>query len=87
MRFLLLYRTSAKNVENGVPPSPQEMAEMGKLIGEMGRAGALLSTEGLQPSSKGARVRISGKKLVVRDGPFTDEQEIIAGRIKVPDTL
>jgi hypothetical protein len=55
------------------------MAEMGKLIEEMTRAGVLLATEGCQPSSKGARVRYSGGKFTVTDGPFTETKELIAG--------
>jgi len=79
MKFLLLYRTDNKNVEAGVPPSEQEIARMGKFMEEMGKAGVLLSTEGLQPSSRGSRVRLRGGKLTVTDGPFTDLKEIVAG--------
>ncbi len=52
---------------------------MAKLIEEMAKAGVLLATDGLQPSSKGARVRISGGKFTVTDGPFTEAKELIAG--------
>ena len=55
------------------------MAEMGKLIEEMANAGVLIATDGLQPSSKGARVRISEGKFTVTDGPFTETKELIAG--------
>jgi hypothetical protein len=55
------------------------MAEMGQLIDEMVKAGVLLSTEGCQPSSKGARVRLSNGKVTVTDGPFTESKELIAG--------
>ena len=55
------------------------MAEMGKLIDEMTKAGVLLSTEGCQPSAKGARVRLSGGKVTVTDGPFTETKELVAG--------
>jgi hypothetical protein len=55
------------------------MAKMGKLIEEMMKAGVLLSTEGCQPSVKGARVRKSGAKLTVTDGPFTESKEVIGG--------
>jgi hypothetical protein len=79
MKFLLLYRTNNKDVEAGVPPSAQEIAEMGKLIEEMGKAGVLLSTEGLKPTSKGTRVRLTRGKLTVSEGPFTDVNENIAG--------
>ena len=68
MRFLGIYRT----VETGAPPRPEHMEEMGKLIEEMTKAGVLLATEGCQPSVQGARVRRSGTKLTVTDGPFTE---------------
>jgi len=76
MRFMCLYKPSQRE---GVPPSQQELAEMGKLIEEMIRAGVLIATEGCQPSSKGARVRLSGGKFTVTDGPFTEAKELIAG--------
>jgi len=79
MRFLLLYRTDRKNVEEGVPPSADEVAGMDKLMEDMGKAGVLLSTEGLQPSSRGARVRLSRGRITMTNGPFTDAKEIIAG--------
>jgi len=75
MRFLAIYRTK----ETGIPPSPENMAAMGKLIEEMAKAGVLLATEGCQPSSKGARVRISGGKFTVTDGPFTETKEVVGG--------
>jgi hypothetical protein len=52
---------------------------MGKLIEEMTKAGVLLATEGCQPSSKGARVRLSGGRITVTDGPFTETKELVAG--------
>ena len=61
------------------PPSPENMAAMGRLIDEMARAGVLLATEGCQPSSKGARVRIAGGKFTMTDGPFTETKEVIGG--------
>jgi hypothetical protein len=76
VRFLCLYKPDTKE---GIPPSQHEMAEMGKLIDEMTRAGVLLSTEGCQPSSKGARIRLSGGKVTVTDGPFTETKELVAG--------
>jgi len=75
MRFLAVYRSA----ETGLPPSPENMAAMGQLIDEMARAGVLLATEGCQPSSKGARVRIAGGKFTVTDGPFTETKEVIGG--------
>jgi hypothetical protein len=55
------------------------MAEMGKLIEEMVKAGVLLATEGCQPSAKGARVRLTNGKITVTDGPFTETKELVAG--------
>ena len=75
MRFLSIYRTK----ETNEPPSPQHIAEMGKLIEEMTKAGTLLATEGCLSSSKGARVRRYGDKLTVTDGPFTEAKEVIGG--------
>jgi hypothetical protein len=75
MRFLTIYKTA----ETGVPPTTEEMAEMGKLIEEMTKEGVLLATEGCLPSSKGARVRLSNGKLTVTDGPFTEAKEVIGG--------
>src|SRR5262245_40590335 len=75
MRFLSIYRTK----ETGIPPSPENMAAMGKLIEEMTKAGVLLATEGCQHSSKGARVRISGGKFAVTDGPFAETREVVGG--------
>ncbi len=69
MRFMMLYKPGK---ETDAPPSEQEMAALGQLIEEMAKAGVLLATDGLQPSSKGARVRISGGKFTVTDGPFTE---------------
>src|ERR1700686_5421110 len=75
MRFLSIYRTTERNE----PPSQENMATMGKLIEEMTKAGVLLATEGCAPSSKGARVRRAGEKLMVTDGPFTEAKEVIGG--------
>jgi hypothetical protein len=65
--------------EECAAPTEQEIAEMGKLIEEMAKEGTLLATEGCQPSSKGARVRLSGGKLTVIDGPFVETKELIGG--------
>ena len=75
MRFLSIYKTA----ERGVPPSPEEMAKMGKLIEDEMKAGTLLATEGCLPTALGARVRISGGKLTVTDGPFTEAKEVVGG--------
>ena len=76
MRFLSLYKPGK---EASGPPSQEHMAAMGKLIDEMTKAGTLISTEGCQPSSKGARVRISGGTLTVTDGPFAEAKELVGG--------
>ena len=75
MKFLSVY----KSVERGVPPTQEEMDKMGKLIEQEMRAGTLLATEGCQPSALGARVRISGGKLRVTLGPFTEAKEVVGG--------
>ena len=75
MKFLSIY----KSVETGVPPTQEEMDKMGKLIEQEMKAGTLLATEGCLPSALGARVRISGGKLTVTDGPFTEAKEVVGG--------
>ena len=76
MRFMMLYKPGKESDE---PPTQQEIAEMGHFIEEMAKTGVLIATDGLQPSSKGARVRISGGKFTVTDGPFTETKELVAG--------
>ncbi|HEV3333282.1 MAG TPA: YciI family protein [Bryobacteraceae bacterium] len=76
MKFLCVYKPSKPE---GTPPAPNEMSEMGKLIEEGFKSGWLLSTEGCLPSAKGARVRRSGEKITVTDGPFTESKELIGG--------
>jgi len=68
-----------KDSEGGVLPSKEILTEMGKFNEELVKAGIMLAGEGLQPSSKGARVRFSGGKRTVIDGPFTESKELIAG--------
>lgn len=75
MKFLSVYQTR----EATAPPTPDQMAEMGKLINEMTAAGVLIATEGCLPSVKGARVRKSGATVTVTDGPFAESKELIAG--------
>ncbi len=75
MRFLSIYKTA----ERAVPPSPEEMATMGKLIEEGMKAGWLLATEGCLPTALGARVRRAGGKVTVTDGPFTEAKEMVGG--------
>jgi|RhiMetdeSRZDD1v2_1073273.scaffolds.fasta_scaffold1753510_2 hypothetical protein len=80
MRFMMIYKPAdTKDMEAGVPPSQDEMMAMGRFIGEMAKSGVLVATDGLMPSSKGARVRLSKGKLSVTDGPFTESKELIAG--------
>jgi hypothetical protein len=78
MRFMMMIKAD-KNTEAGVLPSKELLAAMGEFNEEMVRAGVLLAGEGLHPSSKGARVRFSGGKRTVTDGPFTEAKELIAG--------
>jgi hypothetical protein len=78
MRFMILVKAD-KNTEAGVLPDEKLLTEMGKYNEELVKAGVLLAAEGLQPSSKGARVRFSGGKRTVTDGPFTEAKELIAG--------
>lgn len=80
MRFMMIYKPAdTKKMEAGVPPSPEEMARMGKFIGELAATGVLLATDGLLPTSKGARVQLAQGKSTVTDGPFTETKELIAG--------
>jgi hypothetical protein len=78
MRFMILLKAD-KNTEAGVLPSEKLLSEMGKYNEELVKAGVLLAGEGLQPSSKGARVKFSGSKRTVVDGPFAETKELIAG--------
>lgn len=78
MRFMILIKAT-KDSEAGVMPSEQLLTEMGRFNEELVNAGVMLAGEGLQPSSKGARVRFSGSKRTVIDGPFAETKELIAG--------
>src|SRR3989454_294667 len=78
MRFMILVKAT-KNSEAGILPDEKLLAAMGKYNEELARAGVLLAGEGLHPSSKGARVRFSGEKRIVTDGPFPETKELIAG--------
>jgi hypothetical protein len=78
MRFMVLVKAD-KESEAGVLPDEKLLAEMGKYNEDLAKAGVLLAAEGLQASSKGARVRFSGTKRTVIDGPFTEAKELIAG--------
>jgi hypothetical protein len=78
MRFMAMVKAN-KTSESGAPPDAELIAEMGKFNEELVKAGVLLAAEGLQPSSKGAKVKFSGGKRTVTDGPFTEAKELIAG--------
>jgi hypothetical protein len=78
MRFMIIVKGD-KNTESGALPGKELLAEMTKYNQELLNAGVLLSAEGLQPTSKGARVKFSGNKRTVVDGPFTESKEVIAG--------
>ena len=78
MRVMVMVKAN-KNSEAGIMPKQQLLAEMGKFNEELVKAGVLLAADGLQPSVKGKRVRFSGDKRTVIDGPFTEAKELIAG--------
>jgi hypothetical protein len=78
MRFMVLIKAT-KDTEAGVLPDAQLLSEMGKFNEELIKAGVMLAGEGLQASSKGARVKFSGNKRIVTDGPFPETKELIAG--------
>jgi hypothetical protein len=78
MRFMILVKAD-KNSEAGVMPSEELLREMGEYNEELVKAGVMLAGEGLHPSSRGARVRFSGSKRTVIDGPFAEAKELIAG--------
>ena len=78
MRFMVIVKAS-KDSEAGVMPSQELLTAMGNFNEELVKAGVLLAAEGLQPSSKGARVKFSGDKRTVVDGPFAETKELIAG--------
>jgi hypothetical protein len=78
MRFMILVKAT-KDSEAGVLPSQELLTEMGKFNAELVKAGVMIAGEGLHPSSKGARVRFSGAKRTVIDGPFPETKELIAG--------
>lgn len=78
MRFMVLIKAD-RNSEAGVMPSEELLTEMGRFNEELVKAGVMLAGEGLHPSSKGARVRFSGKERHVTDGPFAEAKELIAG--------
>ncbi len=78
MRFMLLVKAD-RNSEAGALPDQKLLTDMGKYNDELVKAGVMLAGEGLQPSSKGSRVKFSGAKRTVTDGPFAETKELIAG--------
>jgi hypothetical protein len=78
MRFIVMVKASPES-EAGVLPSQELLTEMGKFNEELVKAGVMLEGEGLHPSSKGARVKFSGSKRTVVDGPFAESKELVAG--------
>ena len=78
MRFMVIVKAT-KESEAGVMPTPEQLAEMGAFNEQLVKAGVMLAGDGLQASSKGARVKFAGGKPTVVDGPFTETKELIAG--------
>jgi hypothetical protein len=78
MRFMMI-TNATKDSEAGKPPDPRMMEAVVKLTEELTKSGVLVSTGGLHPSSQGATIRLSGGKITVTDGPFTEAKEIIGG--------
>ena len=78
MRFMVMVKAT-KDSEAGIMPTEELLSAMGKYNEELAKAGIMLAGEGLQPSSKGARVRFSGKNRTVIDGPFAETKELVAG--------
>ena len=78
MRFMVIVKAT-KESEAGKMPSEEMLSDMGKFNEELVKAGVMLDGAGLQPSSKGARIRFSGKTRTVIDGPFAETKELIAG--------
>ena len=79
MRFMVIVKSTPEAEKEGALPDPQLLLEMGKYNEELIKAGVLLALDGLHPSSKGARVKFSGKSRTVVDGPFTEAKELVAG--------
>jgi hypothetical protein len=78
MRFMVIVKASPES-EAGTLPSEKELTEMGKFNEELVKAGVMLAGEGLQATSRGARIRYEGKRRTVIDGPFTETKELVAG--------
>jgi len=78
MRFMVIVKAT-KDSEAGILPTEKLLSDMGQYNEELAKAGIMLAGDGLQPSSKGARVRFSGSKRTVVDGPFAETKELVAG--------
>ncbi len=78
MRFMVIVKATAES-EAGVLPTPEQLAEMGRFNEELLAAGVMLTADGLQATSKGARIRFDGDRRTVTDGPFAETKELIAG--------
>ena len=78
MRFMIIVKANAES-EAGVMPTSEQIAAMGKFNEDLIYAGVMLAGEGLQPSAKGKRVKLDGGKFVVKDGPFAETKELVAG--------
>lgn len=78
MKFMMILKAT-KDSEAGKPPDPRMVAEIGKHSEELIKGGILLESGGLMPSSTGARIQVSGKKMVVIDGPFAETKELVGG--------
>ena len=79
MRFMVIIKSTPESEKEGAGRDPQFLADMGKYNEELIKAGVVLAMDGLHPSSKGARVKFSGKNRTVTDGPFTEAKELVAG--------
>ena len=79
MRFMVIVKATPESEKEGALPDPQLLLDMGKYNEELIKAGVLLAADGLHPSSKGARVKFSGKSRTVTDGPFSETKELVAG--------
>jgi hypothetical protein len=78
MRFMVIVKASPES-EAGMLPGPELLEEMGKFNEQLVKAGVMLAADGLQPSSKGARIKFDGDKRTVTDGPFAETKELVAG--------
>ena len=79
MRFMVIVKATPESEKEGFRHDPKLLLEMGKYNEELIKAGVVLAMDGLHPSSKGARVKFSGKSRTVVDGPFTEAKELVAG--------